>query len=97
MANGVTSTAFWSIVSIVAAAIGGLFFVITGHANEERHPGAANEEKVASLEVKVERVATKVDHNKDILEEVKQHVKEIRIEQNAYNQSVLEAIERSNR
>lgn len=97
MANGVTSTSLWSIVSIVAAAIGGLFFVIMSHANEPTHPEAANEEKVASLEVKVERVSVKVDYNKDILEEVKQHVKEIRVEQNAYNQSVLDAIERNSR
>ena len=92
----VSPTTLWSVISIVAAAIGGLFFVYMGHANEPTgHSGVATEDKVSSLEIKVERVAVKVDHNKDILEELKDDVKGMRVEQNAYTASVLEAIERS--
>ena len=91
----VSSTSFWSILSIVAACIGGLLFVMMSHANTPKHSGAAKEEAVSSLEVKVERVATKVDNNRYILEEVKDDLRDMRAEQNTYTEAVLEAIERN--
>ena len=67
----------------------------TGVAALAQHCGAAREEAVSSLEVKVERVATKVDSNRYILEEVKDDLRDMRAEQNTYTEAVLEAIERN--
>ena len=69
--------------------------MMISHANGPKHSGAAKEEDVSSLAVKVERVATKVDNNRYILEEVKEDLKEMRVEQNIYTDTVLEAIERN--
>ena len=49
-----------------------------------------------SIAIRVERVATEVSMNKDILDEVKADVNEIRIEQRAYTDTILEAIREEN-
>ena len=88
----VSPTAFWSVISIVAASIGGIFFVMISHAGEGKHPESAHEDDVSGLQVHVAQVATKVDHNSRVLEEVKMDLRELRIEQNNANQRILEAI-----
>jgi len=88
----VSHTAFWSVISIVAASIGGIFFVVMSHASEGKHPESAHEDDVSSVQIHVAQVATKVDHNSRVLEEVKMDLRELRIEQNNANQRILEAI-----
>jgi|TARA_Y100001949_G_C15728538_1_gene218343 hypothetical protein len=63
---------------------------------EPKHAEAAEERLVNSIAIRVERVATEVSMNKDILDEVKSDVNEIRIEQRAYTDTILEAIRESN-
>jgi hypothetical protein len=89
----VTSTTFWAALTIVASAIGGLVVLAVSHAGEPRHAEAAAESAVTSLQVKVEGIASDVGHNRYILEEVKVELRDMRIEQNAYTERVLEAIE----
>jgi hypothetical protein len=88
----VSPTAFWSIIPIIAASIGGIFFVMMSHASEGKHSESAHEDDVSGLQVHVAQVATKVDHNSRVLEEVKMDLRELRIEQNNANQRILEAI-----
>jgi len=88
----VSPTAFWSVISIVAASIGGIFFVMISHAGQAKHPEAAHEDDVSSVQVHVAKVATKVDHNSVILGEVKMDLRELRVEQNSANQRILDAI-----
>lgn len=88
----VSPTTFWAALTIVASAIGGVVVLAVSHAGEPRHAEAAAESLVTSLQVKVEGIASDVGHNRYILEEVKDELKDMRIEQNAYTERVLEAI-----
>jgi hypothetical protein len=63
---------------------------------EPKHAAAADERDVGDIQIRVERVVTEVSRNKEILDEVKQDVKEIRVEQRAYTDSILRAIRESN-
>ena len=92
MAN-VTSTTFWAALTIVASAVGGVVILAVSHAGEPRHPESASESDVVSLQVKVERIASDVGHNRYILEEVKGQLEGMRVEQNDYTERVLRAIE----
>ena len=87
---------FWSTMTILASAVGGLLVLLFAHIGEPKHAEAAEERTVNSIAIRVERVATEVSMNKDILDEVKEDVKEIRVEQRAYTDSILEAIRESN-
>jgi len=91
--NSVSQTTFWSTTTIMASAIGGVLILASTHAGEPRHSEAADENQVADLEVKVERVATNVENNARILDEVKIEIKELRTEQRASSQEILRAIE----
>ena len=87
---------FWSTMTILASAVGGLLVLLFAHIGEPKHAEAAEERTVNSNAIRVERVATEVSMNKDILDEVKEDVKEMRVEQRAYTYSILEAIRESN-
>ena len=87
---------FWSTMTIMVSALGGLLFLLFTHIGEPKHAEAAEERLVNSIAIRVERVATEVSMNKDILDEVKSDVNEIRIEQRAYTDTILEAIRESN-
>ncbi len=87
---------FWSTMTILASAVGGLLVLLFTHIGEPKHAEAAEERLVNSIAIRVERVATEVSMNKDILDEVKSDVNEIRIEQRAYTDTILEAIRESN-
>ena len=83
-------------MTIMVSALGGLLVLLFTHIGEPKHAEAAEERLVNSIAIRVERVATEVSMNKDILDEVKEDVNEIRIEQRAYTDSILEAIRESN-
>jgi len=87
---------FWSTMTILASAVGGLLVLLFTHMGEPKHAEAAEERLVNSIAIRVERVATEVSMNKDILDEVKSDVNEIRIEQRAYTDTILEAIREGN-
>jgi len=87
---------FWSTMTIMVSALGGLLVLLFTHIGEPKHAEAAEERLVNSIAIRVERVATEVSMNKDILDEVKEDVNEIRIEQRAYTDTILEAIRESN-
>jgi len=87
---------FWSTMTIMVSALGGLLVLLFTHIGEPKHAEAAEERLVNSIAIRVERVATEVSMNKDILDEVKADVNEIRIEQRAYTDTILEAIREEN-
>jgi hypothetical protein len=91
--NSVSQTTFWSTTTIMASAIGGVLILAATHAGEPRHSEAADENQVSELEVKVERVATNVENNARILDEVKIEIKELRTEQRQSSLEILRAIE----
>ena len=86
------NTTLWAATSLVATAIGSLFFLIFAHAGEPTHPGAAEEEEVVGLQVRVERVAVDVENNKVVLGEVKEDIRELQVEQRASTENILRAI-----
>ena len=83
---------FWSAISIVAAAIGSIFFLFVTHTGTAKHPGAAPESAVIELKVDFEGISTDVENNKFVLSEVKQDIKELRVEQRVNTDSILRAI-----
>ena len=87
---------FWSTITISASAISGILILIFTHMGEPKHAAAADERDVGDIQIRVERVVTEVARNKEVLDEVKQDVKEIRVEQRAYTDSILRAIRESN-
>ena len=87
---------FWSTITISASAISGILILILAHMGEPKHAAAADERDVGDIQIRVERVVTEVARNKEVLDEVKQDVKEIRVEQRAYTDSILRAIRESN-
>ena len=93
MISLITPISFWTALTIVASAIGGLVLLAVSHAGQPRHLGAAEESAVTMLQVKVEGIASDVGHNRYILEEVKVELRDMRTEQNLYTERVLEAIE----
>lgn len=88
----VTPTAFWSATTITASAIGAAMWLTVSHAGEPKHAEAAYESDVTAIEVKLEGVASDVEHNADILGEVKDDIKDLRIEQRVATREILEAI-----
>ena len=87
-----TTTALWTIVPLAATAIGSLFFMIYAHAGEPTHPKSAHEDDVTSIQVRVEGIATDVENNKFVLEEVKDDLKAMQVEQRASTETILKAI-----
>ena len=89
----VGQTTFWTVFTFVASAIGAVVMLFTSHAGEPKHTGAAHVSTVSALEVRAERVATNVENNARILDEVKIEIKELRTEQRQSSQEILRAIE----
>ena len=87
-----TTTALWTIVPLAATAIGSLFFMIYAHAGEPTHPKSAHEDDVTGIQVRVEGIATDVENNKFVLEEVKDDLKAMQVEQRASTETILRAI-----
>jgi hypothetical protein len=90
--NSVSQTTFWSTITIMASAIGGVLILASTHASEPRHSEAADESQVAALEVKVERVATNVENNTTVLNEVKAELRDLRVDMRESSQEILRAI-----
>jgi len=91
--SNVSQTTFWSTITIMASAIGGVLILASTHAGEPRHSEAADERQVSALEVRVERVATSVEHNSEVLGELKSEIKDLRVDMRASSQDILRAIE----
>jgi len=87
---------FWSTLTIFASAVGGVLVLLFTHMGEPKHAAAADERDVSEIQIRVERVVTEVARNKEILDEVKVDVKEFRVEQRAYTESILRAIREEN-
>ena len=87
---------FWSTLTIFASAVGGVLILLFTHIGEPKHAAAADERDVSEIQIRVERVVTEVARNKEILDEVKVDVKEFRVEQRAYTESILRAIREEN-
>jgi archaellum component FlaC len=77
----------------MASAIGGVLILASTHAGEPRHSESADERQVSALEVRVERVATSVEHNSEVLSELKDEIKDLRVDMRASSQDILRAIE----
>lgn len=87
---------FWSTLTIFASAVGGVLILLFTHIGEPKHAAAADERDVSEIQIRVERVVTEVARNKEILDEVKIDVREIRVEQRAYTETILSAIREMN-
>jgi len=87
---------FWSTLTIFASAVGGVLILLFTHIGEPKHAAAADERDVSEIQIRVERVVTEVARNKEILDEVKIEVREIRVEQRAYTETILSAIREMN-
>ena len=92
MPHSINQTTFWSVVTIMASSIGGILILSATHANEPKHSDSAGEKELSQLEVRVEGVATNVQNNRHILDEVKADIKELREEQRTYSVEILSAI-----
>lgn len=79
-------------MTIIASAVGGLLFLLASHTQQPKHPEAAYEKDVSDLAVKLERVASDVDHNTSILSNVRSDLSTIRAENNATKREILSAI-----
>jgi septal ring factor EnvC (AmiA/AmiB activator) len=90
--NFVTPTSFWAATAIAASAIGGLFTMQMSHAGENGHSSMANRSEVSEVQIKLERVSTKVNHNAEILSELKDDLKELQRKQSDSSKEILEAI-----
>ena len=93
--SNVSQMTFWSTVTLMASAMGGILILASTHAGEPRHSEAADERQVSELEVRVERVATTVEHNSEVLSELKDEIKYIAEEQRTYSNEILSAIRTS--
>jgi len=91
--DSVTPTAFWAAMTITASAIGGSFFFGASHAGEPRHPEAAPVEVVTELKVKVQAIESSVQMNRYLLDDVKNEIREMRVEQSSNMEIVLDAID----
>jgi hypothetical protein len=91
--SNVSQITFWSTITIMASAIGGVLILASTHAGEPRHSESADERQVSALEVRVERVATSVEHNSEVLSELKDEIKDLRVDMRASSQDILRAIE----
>ena len=89
----VGQTTFWTVFTLVVSAIGAMMMLVTTHAGEPKHAGAAGMSRVSELEVKSERVAVNVENTARILDEVKGEIKDLRTEQRQSSEAILRAIE----
>lgn len=88
----INHSTFWGAVTIIASAFGGLLLLSISHSGEPKHSEAALESDVTQIQVRLERVQTNVEHNKDLLGELKGKIGELQIEQNESSSEILEAI-----
>ena len=70
---------------MVIAALGSLFFMVYTHAGQAKHPESAHEEDVIILAVKVGAIESNIEN-------IKEDVEEIRVEQRVHTNAILEAI-----
>jgi|TARA_R110000851_G_scaffold59690_4_gene138104 septal ring factor EnvC (AmiA/AmiB activator) len=83
---------FWAVAAITASAVGGLFTMQMSHAGENGHSSMANRSEVSKVQIKLERVSTKVNHNAEVLSELKDDLKELQRKQSDSSKEILEAI-----
>lgn len=62
------------------------------HTNANGHSSMARQAEVSEVKIKIERIATEVNYNKDILSELKADIRHIREEQGRSSKQILEAI-----
>lgn len=62
------------------------------HAGENGHSSAANQEEVSEVKIKIERIATEVNHNRELLGDLKVELRDLRTKQVETSEEILEAI-----
>lgn len=90
----ISPTTFWSVMGVVISAVGGILLLGMSHSATPRHAEAADEKHVAQIEVKVQGVAMAVVHNKEMLVDIKEDVKDLRLEQREMTNEILQEIRR---
>ena len=88
----VTPTTFWSSTTIVASAIGAVFFLSVSHSSEPKHSGAAYESDVGRIRVNIERIETNQQHFMRRLEDQSGQLEELRRDQEIRRKEILDAI-----
>jgi len=90
--TSVTSTTFWASIGIVATAMGGLFTMQLSHAGENGHSSMVDQAEVSEVKINIERISTEVNHNRELLSELKVEIRDMRDKQEEVSTEILEAI-----
>jgi len=62
------------------------------HAGENGHSSMADQEEVSEVKIKIERIATEVNHNRELLGDLKNELRDLRDKQAENSEEILEAI-----
>ena len=79
-------------MGVLSSVIGGIVLLVMSHAAVPRHSDAADEDRVVELEVKVQGVSVNVARNKEMLVELRDEVKEFRVEQRQVTEEILNKV-----
>jgi formiminotetrahydrofolate cyclodeaminase len=88
----VSSTTFWASLGFAATAIGGLFTMQLSHAGENGHSSMVGQAEVSAVKINIERISTEVNHNRELLSELKVEIRDMRNKQEEVSAEILEAI-----
>ncbi len=90
--NSVSQTTYWASVGILASAVGGLFSMQMSHAGESGHSSTVDQAEVSEVKIKIERIATEVNHNRELLGDLRTEIRSLRDRQAETSEEILEAI-----
>ena len=90
--NSVTPITYWASVGIVASAIGGLFSMQMSHAGENGHSSTVDQSEVSEVKITIARIATEVNHNRELLGDLRTEIRSLRDRQAETSEEILEAI-----
>ena len=90
--SSVTPTTFWASIGFIVTALGGLFSMQTGHASDNGHDSLAGREDLSRAELKLERVATEVNHHTRCLAEMRVEIHDISRHQEDDSKEIMEAL-----
>ena len=90
--ESVSRTTFWALVALFGSAFGGLIAMQSSHAVEETHRGSAKKEEVVEMQVRIERIGSGVENNKEMLLDLKGEFRDMRESQSVANREILDAI-----
>ncbi len=88
----VQPTTFWYLLGMAATAMAGLLTMQLSHASDGVHRASASQSEVSDVKVRLERLATEVEHHSVMLGELREDIKGLQQEQSDSSREILEAI-----